>query len=308
MKFILLTLSFLILLVSCNIRSKKKAPPLNLPPESVSLKIGPEPFISKLPNELNENSGLIFYDGLFWTINDSGGKNKIYGFDFLGEIQKRIELKNARNNDWEEIAQNKKNIYIGDFGNNFGNRKNLRIYKVDKDDLNKKHDDIKAGVIEFNYADQHNFKSGMHKTAFDCEAMVELNKELYLFTKNWVNQTTTVYKVPEKEGKYSLQPYETFNVNGLVTGADFSPDEKILALVGYRDYVPFLWLFTDFKDDHFFSGKKSFIQMDSITDAQTEGVCFLNNNILLISCEQTRRFPQQVFLFNTNTLKAHGTH
>ena len=308
MKYILPTLSVLIILVSCNIKAKKKSPPLKLPPETISLKILPEPFIQALPYELNENSGLIYYNGLLWTFNDSGGENVIYGLDFSGEIQKEIEIENAENYDWEEIAQDEKHIYIGDFGNNDGNRKNLKIYKIRKDDLDKKNGKVKADIIEFEYADQKDFKFSMQLTEFDCEAMAELNDQLYLFTKDWKNQVTKVYKVPKKEGKYSVEPLEKFNINGLVTGADFSPNKRILAIVGYRDYVPFLWLFSDFKDDQFFSGEKSFVQMDSIKYAQTEGVCFLNKDILLISCEETSSFQQQVFLFNTITMKMYGTH
>ncbi len=308
MKYILPTLSIIILLVSCNLKAQRKSPPLVLPPETISMKIVPEPFIQELPYELNENSGLIYYDGLLWSFNDSGGENIVYGIDFNGDIQKTIELENAENIDWEEIAQDEKHIYIGDFGNNNGNRKNLKIYKIDKDDLDKKNEKIKADIIEIKYADQESFNFSMQITEFDCEAMAELNDHLYLFSKDWKNQITTVYKVPKKEGKYHIEPLAKFNVNGLVTGADFSPDKKSLVLVGYRDYVPFLWMFSDFEDDNFFSGEKSFIQMESISDAQTEGVCFLNNDILLISCEQSGSFRQQVFLFNTKTMKMYGTH
>jgi hypothetical protein len=148
----------------------------------------------------------------------------------------------------------------------------------------------------------------MQVTEFDCEAMAEMDGHLYLFSKNWKNQTTTVYKAPKKEGEYTLESLEKFNINGLVTGADISPDKKRLAVIGYRDYIPFLWIFSGFKDDHFFSGEKLYIQMDSIYDAQTEGVCFLNNDILLISCEATISYQQQVFLFNTLTIKVDGTY
>lgn len=303
MKYILSAVSILIILISCSFKVKKKAPPLNIPSGTVSLKMVPESFITELPDELVESSALIYYNGLLWTINDSGGENKLYGFDFSGNIKKEITVKNAENDDWEEITQDEKYIYIGDFGNNNGIRKNLRIYKVKKKNLDAKDNEVKAEVIEFVYANQKNFHFTMNETPFDCEAMVEWNNQLYLFTKDWEKQTTTIYKILNKEGKYNLFPGETFNVNGLVTGASLSPDKKSLVLLGYRDFVPFLWLFSNYKDDHFFSGEKSFILMDSITDAQTEGVCYLNNNILLISCEQASSFPQQVFLVNTKTIK-----
>ncbi len=308
MKYILIVLSILITLLPANFGVKINTSPSNHFMVSDPLKMEPEPFINKLPDVLDEASGLMYYDGLLWTINDSGGENKIYGFDFTGKMQREIEIKNAQNVDWEEITQDEKYIYVGDFGNNNGNRKNLRIYKVKKKDLNKKDNKVKAEVIEFAYANQNDFQFTIRETAFDCEAMVPLNDELYLFTKNWKDQTTSVYKIPKREGKYRLSPIDTFNVIGLVTGADISPDKKSLVLLGYKDFIPFLWLYSGFQSDHFFAGEKSYLLMDSITNAQTEGVCFLNDNILLISCEQTSSFPQQVFLFNTKAMKMYGTH
>ena len=138
MKKILFILPVLILLFSCFAQNKKKNTNSGLPVNTAFLNINPQPFITSLPRVLNETSGLIFYKGLLWTINDSGGKNVVYGFDFNGEIQHEIEIKDAKNNDWEEIAQDEKHIYIGDFGNNNGMRKDLKIYKIKKKDIGKK--------------------------------------------------------------------------------------------------------------------------------------------------------------------------
>lgn len=308
MKRILPTLLLIIISVSCNFGQTKKAPPLDLSDSTQVVKITPDPFIPELPSVLNENSGLILYDGLLWSFNDSGGANKIFGFDFSGNINKEIEIENAENYDWEEIAQDEKHFYVGDFGNNSGNRNDLKIYKIKKDDLNKKSGKIKADEIKLSYANQKSFNFSMQQTEFDCEAMAVFDDHLYLFTKNWKNQTTTMYKLPTKPGDYSIEPLEQFNINGLVTGADFSPDKRRLAIIGYRDYVPFLWLFERFEKDQFFSGEKTFVLMDSIVEAQTEGICFLNNDILLISCEETNAFQHQVFLINTITMKMNGTY
>ena len=40
-------------------------------------------FIPKLDAKLNEISGIMVFDSLFWGFNDSGGKNRIYGFSRL---------------------------------------------------------------------------------------------------------------------------------------------------------------------------------------------------------------------------------
>ena len=309
MKNIPLILSVLIIFMSCTSNSKRTNTKPDLPENTTSLKLNPHPFIPKLPDELRENSGLIYYDGLIWTINDSGGENKIYGFDFKGKIQKEIEIKGAENIDWEDIAQDEKCIYVGDFGNNYGMRENLKIYRVQKKDIGKKSKQkVDAKEIEFQYQDQKDFSFQHHTTPYDCEAITELNNSLYLFTKNWKNRTTSVYKLPAKRGKYKVFSIDSLNVTGLITGADISPDKTKLVLLGYKNFKPILWLFTDIKSDDLFSGTRTFIEMDSINQAQTEGICFLGNDSLLISCEENNYFNHQVFLFNLNTLEKNGTH
>lgn len=260
-----------------------------------------ENFITDLPDNLRELSGLMIYDELFWGFNDSGGKNKLYGFNKEGEIKKEIEIEDAKNKDWESIAQDDKHIYIGDFGNNLGNRDNLRIYKIDKEDIkNDKEQKVNSKKIEFEYSNQDNFVFLDKTTPFDCEAMVEFEGSLYIFSKNWKNFTTTVYAIPTKKGEYTIAPFATFDVDGLITGADISPDKSQLALIGYKNYRSFICLFSEFPGNHFFEGKKQKFNLSDIAGAQTEGICFYGNDKLLVSCEHSGAFKQQVFLFNLN--------
>lgn len=260
------------------------------------LKINPGVYISNLPTQLSESSGLIYYNNLFWTFNDSGGDNIIYGFNKRGEIQKEVEIVNADNIDWEDIAQDDKYIYVGDFGNNSGTRKNLGIYKVNKEEIETGNGyQVNGEEIRFSYQNQTEFDFKLYSNIFDCEAITGFDDKLFLFSKNWVNQKTSVYELPKNKGEYILNPVDSFDVNGLITGADISPDKTTLALVGYRNFIPILRLFTQIQDHQFFKGDKIFIEMDSIVGAQTEGICFLGNDTLLISCERTSEFEQQVF-------------
>lgn len=301
-------ISLLVLLsVSCEFNSKNiSVKPVNTNKIHPMI-IEPQPFIKSLPGKLEENSGLIFYDNLFWTINDSGGKNRIFAFNFEGEILKEIEIEDATNVDWEDIAHDEKYIYVGDFGNNRGNRRNQTIYKIEKKKIGKKaKQKVKSKRIRFSFENQTDFTPRSKATSFDCEAVVEYNKSLYVFTKDWVHRTTTVYRIPRKKGEYSVQPIDTFNVNGLITGADISPDKTKLALVGYKDYKPIMWLFSNFTKDNFWGDKQLHFEMDAIFNAQTEGVCFLGNDTILISCEATNTFRQQVFLIDLNNLKGNA--
>ncbi len=299
---ILITLLILIS-VSCQFKKKTKVSSVNISQNITSTIVEPQQFIKILPNKLAENSGIIFYDSLLWTFNDSGGRNTIYGFNFGGEIEKEIEIEDAKNVDWEDIAQDKKHIYIGDFGNNRGMRKNQTVYRIKKKDIGKDaKQKVKSKKIQFSFEDQTDYSFQGKNTPFDCEAIVDFNESLYIFTKDWATRFTTVYEVPKEKGKYTIKPFGKFNVNGLITGADISPDKTKLALIGYKDYKPILWIFSDFTADNFWGEQKILLEMDSIFDAQTEGVCFLGNDSILISCEKTSTFQQQVFLINLNDL------
>ncbi|TDO71526.1 hypothetical protein EV143_108181 [Flavobacterium chryseum] len=102
-----------------------------------SFKIKPDYSII-LSDSIKETSGLISFDGLFWTHNDDHDKT-IYGLDSLGKIRKKIILENVINHDWEEISQDSSYLYIGDFGNNFsGSRANLQILKIEKKIIRKR--------------------------------------------------------------------------------------------------------------------------------------------------------------------------
>jgi hypothetical protein len=99
----------------------------------------PEPQLVRLfdlPKEVTETSGIVIYDSLIWTFNDSGNDPILFGLDLeTGDIKKRIYLQNAVNTDWEDITQDKRSIFIADVGNNSGNREDLTIYILSKDSI-----------------------------------------------------------------------------------------------------------------------------------------------------------------------------
>ena len=89
---------------------------------------------------LDEVSGIETINGsdLVWALEDSGNKNEIYGIDKEGKIVETVTLEGVKNTDWEDItADNEGNLYVGDFGNNDNERKNLAIYKIDKANVKK---------------------------------------------------------------------------------------------------------------------------------------------------------------------------
>jgi len=242
--------------------------------------------VTSLVDELKESSGLAYVDGTLWTHNDSGGEAKLYAIDTNnGKILKTVVISNASNIDWEDLAFNKTHLFIGDFGNNKGTRKNLKIYKIKRADLKTK-SSIEAEVIKFSYATQIDFKSNS-KTNYDCEAFVAYKDKLYLFSKNHGNEKTDMYVLGINTGVDVAEKMATFDTHALVTGASIDADNKTLALIGYGSRgTPKSWIFSKFVDSDFFKGEQDKITWGRPAKAQIEGVTHMAKGKLYISSEK----------------------
>ena len=250
----------------------------------------PAIFTDQLPGLLYENSGLIFYDGLYWFINDSGGNPAIYGLDVAsGKIDRKIYLEKTLNHDWESITQDREYIYVGDFGNNYGNRKDLCVYRVRKDALNDSEEIwVKPDKIFFSYKDQHNFEKRLHGHSFDCESFVSVDSALLLFSKDWKSHRTQLYLLPNIPGSYLLTKVEDLNVDGLITDAALSPDKTLLVLCGYEDYYPFLVILRLNSIDNFSIAYSVKVIMPELRMVQNEGITFISDNVVIMSAEYSK--------------------
>mgnify|MGYP001108982093 CR=1 FL=1 len=256
-----------------------------------------------LPEEVSETSGLIYYNKALWTINDSGNAPILYKLaPESGEVIQRIQIANAKNKDWEDLAQDESHIYIGDVGNNSGKRNKLFIYLVEKNNIPISGDtSITAQTIEFSFPDHPEKTIKKKNNNFDCEAMVCIDDSLYLFSKNRGDEQTKLYRLPKNPGIYHAEYLETFNVKGLITGADYNNELQEVILVGYtnKSWQPFVWLLFDYKQQHFFSGNKRRIDMLNITATQIESVAYINGRKSVITSEGHPLFSQTAYDFDT---------
>jgi hypothetical protein len=255
---------------------------------------------STLPSEIKETSGLIFWRESLWTHNDSGGEPVIYRIDTAsGEILQKITVKDAVNRDWEDITQDEDFIYIGDFGNNSGNRKDLKIYKLSKLRIPEDGDvQIEAETINFYFSDQKSFDNNNRAHDFDCESVISFNDHLYLFSKNWINGKTRSYRLPKTPGSHEAVFTDSLDVKGLVTAAALNDKGNRLALLGYKDFYPFVVLIRNFEGDAFLDGEMKRLDFPFEGGVQTEGIAFADSTDLLISCEELKTEPS-IFSYNT---------
>lgn len=257
-----------------------------------------------LSAEVEESSGLIKWNGALYTHNDNTDLN-LYALDSIsGAVIKTIPIAGAINQDWEEIAQDSDHIYIGDFGNNVaGNRTNLNILKISKTSLLA--DNPQVEKINFSYGNQTNFTPlSNNSTDFDCEAMVVSADSIYLFTKQWSSKKTSVYSLPKNAGTYVANLKATYDVSGLITGATYLEDKRLIVLSGYSGMVqPFFYLLFDFKEHEFFSGNKRKITMGSMSFHQAEGIATTNGADYYVTNEHLAQqpfvnIPQRLHHFN----------
>lgn len=195
-----------------------------------------------MDNDVRETSGLLVINNKIITHNDSGDDPKLYELNAgTGAIERVITISNASHIDWEDITVDDDYIYIGDIGNNNGNRTDLKIYKIDKDDFTNS-DTVSAEIINFSYEDQTDFTSLPNANNFDAEALTIFDDSLLIFTKNWQDFQTTVYQIPKTSGTHFAKKISSGNVQGLITGATVSSENPdLFFLSGYTtSLVPFL--------------------------------------------------------------------
>ena len=138
----------------------------------------------KLPSELSEISGLEkLTDSLLIAINDGGNEPLIYVLDLTGKIRAKKVVTNATNIDWEALAIDEKYVYIGDFGNNLNERKDLCIYQISRNSILHE-EPLVAEKMSISYREQKEFPPNDKERYFDAEAMTFFEGQLWIFTKN----------------------------------------------------------------------------------------------------------------------------
>lgn len=243
---------------------------------------------------LDETSGIEKAKNKIWTFNDSGGGNKLYRIDTAtGAVVQTITVTNASNVDWEDIAVSTKHIYIGDIGNNNGNRTNLRVYKIPLTKIKDTTTVVTASIINYVYEDQTDFTSKPDNNNYDCEALIFFNDSLHLFSKNWVDKQTKHYVLSAIPGNRVAKIREALNAGFLITGADITA-KSVLTLIGYDNtgVAPIsMWMCFDFSNGFFFNGNKRKFNIDNaLSMGQVEAVQLNDNGSGYISNERFTKF------------------
>ncbi len=273
-------------------RASSSSPMVQNTPKNFTLKL-----VTDWSTELNETSGLALVNNLIVSHNDKGGASNLYLIQTpKGELINTIRVNNVQNNDWEDVVYRDGFLYIGDTGNNKGTRKNLAVYKIPAKDLTQdKQETNSIAHIAYHFPEQKDFEKGKEHN-YDCEALACFKDQLYLFSKNRLNQGTDVYSIPAKEGSFAAKHIGYFDTQGRVTGADMNASGNKLALLGYNKKSDcFLYILSHFKGTDFFSGQIEKITLGNYKEVgQMEGVCFINDSTLYLSAEASKTAPAKL--------------
>lgn len=240
--------------------------------------------VGYLSDSIKESSGLSFVKDKLYTINDSGNSADIFEINpNSGKIINVIKTTNS-NKDWEAITNDGNNFYIGDFGNNEGARKDLKIIKIpiEHDSIN-----FKQNLdINFYYPEQKDFIPRNLNQNFDGESLVFLNEKLHVFTKEWQSKQISHYEVdPAISDNQPAKKIESYNLNFVATDAAYF--NKKLYVVGYTKKTEvFLDIFTESEPGIFFKEKpKHYFLGTAFGIGQIEGIA-VNEKGLYISGEK----------------------
>ena len=234
--------------------------------------------VGTLAKEVEGTSTLFVLDGRLWTCNDHG-RLRLYALDTLtGKVTTTVDLK-VTVYDLEEVTQDDRYLYFGDFGDNNGVRNDLRILRLAKGDFRKGR--YRFDTIAFSYPDR---ASGTRARDFDCEAFAAVGDSLYLFTKQWVSQGSTCYALPKTPGRYKARRCQSFDTRGLVTAATYLPGSRQLVLLGYTLMVrPFVVVVDGFGDSRRLHERRMLLNLPLGT--QSEGIATADGRHFFLSSE-----------------------
>jgi hypothetical protein len=245
-----------------------------------------------LAKGLKEISGISATRQGVWAITDKPHAI-VYKIDSAGNLLQEVDIKGLEATDVEAVTTDTGFVYIGDVGDNIGDRIERKIIKVAMDSIpNGEKVEANGEVITFTFPGEEVAESKKQNN-YDCESLLSYKDSLYLFTKDREDKETRLYAIPKTPGNYTARLIDSFNSKGLITDAAINPANNLVTLIGYHKghTYPFMLFFKNFKGDDFLSGEPTRIELaDKEWDWQLEGIS-LTNDMVYFSCEGTPEVP-----------------
>ncbi len=189
--------------------------------------------------DIRESSGIVAsrqFEGVYWTLNDSGNPATLYATKRNGELIQEIAVKGSRNFDWEALGIDGKNrLWIGEIGNNSRLRMDLKVVVVAEPDPFTETEAEVIASYPYRYPTEN----------VDAEGLFIINGMPYIVSKE--QERAILYRFPtlQTDTKQVLEKVGEFAGAKFVTGAGVSEDGTRLAVCTYNA----LWVYHDTSGD-----------------------------------------------------------
>ncbi|MEE4361622.1 MAG: hypothetical protein V2I63_08880 [Pseudomonadales bacterium] len=271
---------------------------------------------------LAEMSGLVAsrrYPGVLWAHNDSGSPPALFALNerfetmvppYLAARYGRgdgtdrepwpgIALVDASNIDWEDIARIDDLLYLADTGNNGNARRDLGFWELTEPVPDGVAQARPMRYLGVHYPEQQAFPGRVWE--WDCEAVFSDGGVLYLITKHRTPGDVRamipgarLYRFDPATARPNSTPLTLVSRHeGLTaaTGADLSPDGRLLAVLTYSS----LWLFPRPQEgDDWLAGRPWIQRLPLLRTRQAEAITWLDDRRLLIGNEEGALFTLEV--------------
>ncbi|MCF7823210.1 MAG: hypothetical protein K9N35_03470 [Candidatus Marinimicrobia bacterium] len=266
---------------------------------------------------IGEQSSLVkskTYDDVYWVSNDSGDDPVIFPLNGKGEIiipgflkkhyieentdpYPGVDILGAVHSDWETMALLNDTLIIGDVGNNGNARRDLGIYLIPEPNPFDVYATRPLGWYPVRFEDQDKYPPD--EWEYDCEAIFTFQGKIYFLTKHRADQhiskpapATKLYRMDTRHTDRTnvlklINRKE--NLGGWVTAADIAPDESAMVMLAQNPLASTIWYFPRPKvGDDFLAEKPK--RFNLVKADQAEGICFKDQNTLIVSNEQRQWF------------------
>ena len=251
----------------------------------------------ELPTVMKEISGLVTTGEDLWAVSDNPG-SAFVRMDMKGNILQKFIIANAKMLDVEAISTDGKHLFIGDIGDNKGDRLERIIYKVEISAMGEgTTDTVNAEVISLTFPGNEKVAK-KKKNEHDFEAMIYYEDTLILFSKRRTDKDTEIFKIPAKVGKHMAQSVGIIPSDGMITDASINNEKNEIALIGYqKDHLfPFILLLKDFNGNNYTTAKTERIELaDKEWDWQLESIAYKPNDIIYFACEETKEVASTLY-------------
>ena len=189
--------------------------------------------------DIRESSGIVAsrqFEGVYWTLNDSGNPAALYATKLNGELIQEITVHGSGNFDWEALGIDDKNqLWIGEIGNNSRLRFDLKVVVVAEPDPFAETEAEVIASYPYRYPNEN----------VDAEGLFIVEDVPYIVSKE--RERAVLYRFPElqTDTKQVLERVSEFIGAKFVTGAGVSEDGTRLAVCTYDA----LWVYHDTTGD-----------------------------------------------------------